>query len=123
MRAIAVLVPGSNGDGRPMAEEAALQAFAAKHALALVACRFTDKLGRSRDLAMMFYEDVLPMRLGAAGSLQPMNEASGFLGDFKARTIQPLAETKTPNYPTAWLPTARIAKAWQALVTEQPFDP
>ena len=53
---------------------------------------------------MMFYEDVLPLRLSPAGALQPMSEAAGFLGDFTARTIQPLSETKTPNYPTAWLP-------------------
>jgi hypothetical protein len=28
-----------------------------------------------------------------------------------------------PNYPTAWLPTARVARAWQALVNETPFEP
>ena len=43
VRAVLVLVPGSNGDGRPMAEDAFWQAFAAKHQLAIVACRFTDK--------------------------------------------------------------------------------
>ena len=47
VRAVAVLVPGSNGDGRPMAEEAAWQTFAATHQLALIACRFTDKPARS----------------------------------------------------------------------------
>ena len=53
----------------------------------------------------------------------PWSESAGFLGDFKTRTIQPLTETKTPNYPTAWLPTVRIAKAWLSLVTEKPFEP
>ena len=43
VRAVLVLVPGSNGDGRPMAEDAFWQTFAAKHQLAIVACRFTDK--------------------------------------------------------------------------------
>lgn len=42
-RAIVVLVPGSNGDGRGMATEAFWQEFATRHSLALVACRFTDK--------------------------------------------------------------------------------
>jgi poly(3-hydroxybutyrate) depolymerase len=42
-RAIVVLVPGSNGDGRSMATDAFWQEFATRHALALVACRFTDK--------------------------------------------------------------------------------
>ena len=38
IRAILVLVPGSNGDGRPMADDPVWQAFATKHLLALVAC-------------------------------------------------------------------------------------
>lgn len=42
-RAIVVLVPGSNGDGRSMATDAFWQEFATRHSLALVACRFTDK--------------------------------------------------------------------------------
>src|SRR5262245_60206492 len=43
VRAVLVLVPGSNGDGRPMAEDAFWQSFAARQRLAIVACRFTDK--------------------------------------------------------------------------------
>jgi poly(3-hydroxybutyrate) depolymerase len=43
VRGVVVLVPGSNGDGRPMAADAFWQAFATTQRLALVACRFTDK--------------------------------------------------------------------------------
>ena len=43
VQAALVLVPGSNGDGRPMADDPFWQEFAARHRLALVACRFTDK--------------------------------------------------------------------------------
>src|SRR3954469_11468240 len=43
LRAVLVLVPGSNGDGRAMAEDTVWQAFAAKNNLAIVASRFTDK--------------------------------------------------------------------------------
>src|SRR5215471_991894 len=43
VRAAVILVPGSNGDGRPMADDANWQAFATKNKLALVGCRFTDK--------------------------------------------------------------------------------
>src|SRR5579871_3274063 len=43
VRSAIILVPGSNGDGRPEAEDAGWQAFATKHHLALVGCRFTDK--------------------------------------------------------------------------------
>ena len=43
VRAIVVLVPGSNGDGRPMADDPVWRGFAARRGLALMACRFTDK--------------------------------------------------------------------------------
>ena len=43
VRGIVVLVPGSNGDGRPMADDEFWRTFAAKEQVALVACRFTDK--------------------------------------------------------------------------------
>ena len=254
LRAIVVLVPGSNGDGRAQVEDTVWQAFATKHRLALVGCRFTDKqhdqsfieqyvnvsqgsgqalldaigrfasraqhpelatapflmwgmsaggqfnyeftawkpervaafvvnkggiyysalvsraarevpgilfvggkdlefrtntivglfavnrrggalwalaeepsaahiVGRSRDVALAFYEDVLPLRLGGSnGPLKPMASMSGFIGDLKAKTFQPASDV-APSVPTAWLPTERVAKAWQAMVTEKPFDP
>jgi hypothetical protein len=79
-------------------------------------------VGRSRDMSIIFFDDVLPLRLAAGPSpLKPLNEKSGFIGDSKAKTIQPVGESPAPNYPTAWLPSDRVAKAWQALVSERPF--
>ncbi len=84
-------------------------------------------VGRSRDLALMFYEDVLSLRIpptaAADGSVQltPLVERSGFLGDFQAKTFEPQGERDAPNRPTAWFPTARVAAGWQAMVTEKPF--
>ena len=252
VRAVLVLVPGSNGDGRPMAQDSVWQAFATKNKLAIVACRFTDRphdqgffedyiavskgsgeallaalehfaersghrevanapllmwgmsaggqfnwefvawkpervigfvvnkggvyysallskqsrqvpgilftggkdlefrtntinglfavnrrgsalwalaeepsaahvVGKSRDVSMILFEDLLALRLSPSGALQPLEEKSGFLGDLKAKTFAPLGDAKVPNYPTAWLPTERVAKAWQAMVTEQPI--
>src|SRR5689334_6963916 len=43
LKAVLVLMPGSNGDGRPAAEDTVWQAYAARNKLAVVACRFTDK--------------------------------------------------------------------------------
>ncbi len=43
VRAVLVLVPGSNGDGRSMADEPFWREFAATQRVAIVACRFTDK--------------------------------------------------------------------------------
>lgn len=251
VRAVAVLVPGSNGDGRAEAADSVWQKFATKHHLALIACRFTDKkhdqgfieeyihvskgsgeallralnhfaersnhpevatapflmwgmsaggqfnwefvawkpervlafvvnkggvyysallskesrqvpgilftggkdlefrnntinglfavnrrggalwalaeepsaahlIGRSRDLALLLYEEMLASRLGANGQLVTLAEKSGFIGDLRAKTYAPLGDGKVPGYPTAWLPTERVAKAWQWLVTEAP---
>ncbi len=252
-RAVAVLVPGSNGDGRPMVEDAAWQAFAVKQRLALVGCHFTDKqhdqgfiedyanvslgsgqalldtlgalasranhpelagaplllwgmsaggqfdyefaawkperviafvvnkggiyytaltprasrdvpgmlfiggkdldsrvqtitglfavnrragalwalaeepgvahvVGRSRDLSLIFFEDVLPLRLGENGALKPLTEKAGFLGDPKLKSFHAVSDGAAPSYPASWMPTARVARAWAAMMTEQPFE-
>jgi poly(3-hydroxybutyrate) depolymerase len=252
VRAVLVLVPGSNGDGRPMAEDPFWQSFATRQRLAIVACRFTDKpheqsfledyvkvsdgsgqalvdavtalsrasnhpeiatapflmwgmsaggqvdyefaawkpervlafvvnkggvyysalvpraarsvpamlfvgdkdlafrintiaglfavnrragalwayvvepdtahaVGRSRDLGAMFFDDVLAMRL-SGDSPSAVADKTGFIGDLTAITFQPVAGAPAPTVPTAWLPTERIAKAWQAVVTGKPFE-
>lgn len=249
VQAIVVLVPGSNGDGRPMAEDAAWQAFATKNKLALIACRFTDKpheqsfiehyidvsqgagqalldalakfasrsqhpelttapflmwgmsaggefnyefvawkpervaafvvnkggiyytalasqaaravpgilfvggkdlefrtntivglfavnrragalwalaeepsaahvVGRSLDVARVLFEDVLALR----GAGTTFTEKSGWLGDLKGKTFDRVPDAGPPNYPTAWLPTERVARAWKSLVTETPLE-
>jgi dienelactone hydrolase len=259
LRATLVLVPGSNGDGRSQAEDSVWQAFATKHHVALVGCRFTDKphdqsfieayvnvsqgsgqalldalgkfaershhpeiagapllfwgmsaggqfnyefaawkpervaafvvnkggiyysalvsraarevpallfvggkdlefrtntivglfavnrrggalwalaeepgvahvVGRSRDMAIIFFEDVLPLRLGARdargmSTLRPIDPTTGFIGDLKLKMFQSAAGMPAPPVPTAWLPTERVARAWQAMVTERPFEP
>ncbi len=79
-------------------------------------------VGRSRDLAMIFFEDILSLRLTEAGALKPLAEKAGFLGDPKSKIFRPMSEGAAPNYPTAWLPSARVARAWLAMQTEQPFD-
>ena len=253
IRAVAVLVPGSNGDGRPSADDPVWQTFARRLDLALVACRFTDKphdqnfiedyvkvsdgsgqalldtlgvfarrvqhpelasaplllwgmsaggqfnyeftawkpervaafvvnkggiyytaltsraarsvpgmlftgekdlesriqtitglfavnrrggalwaiaeepgaahiVGRSRDMALVFFEDVLSLRLGDQAEVKPVAEAPGFVGDPKSKTFRALADGPVPSYPTSWLPTARVARAWQALVSGSPFE-
>src|ERR1051325_3852675 len=43
LRALVILVPGSNGDGRPQVEEPFWQDFATTHQLGLVGVRLTDK--------------------------------------------------------------------------------
>jgi poly(3-hydroxybutyrate) depolymerase len=255
VRAVLVLVPGSNGDGRPEANDAAWQAFATRHHLALVACQFTDKahdqgfieeyanvskgsgqalldalatlaarakrpeiattplllwgmsaggqfnyefvawkpervlafvvnkggiyytalaprasrsvpglfftgekdmwsrndtiaglfavnrragalwalaqepgvahvVGRSRDVAMVFFDEGLALSASAGPSAtapRTLAEKDGVLGDIVAKTIKPAAAGGGTG-PTAWLPSERVARAWQAMVTGQPFE-
>jgi pimeloyl-ACP methyl ester carboxylesterase len=66
-------------------------------------------VGRSRDLGAMFFEDVLAIRLSGE-AMMPVPDKTGFIGDLKAVTFQPAAESKPPTVPTAWLPTERIAR-------------
>ena len=74
-------------------------------------------IGKSRDVAIVFFEDVMALRLGDGGMLKPLAEASGFLGDPHEKTVRPMGEGKPPGYPVAWLPTMRVANAWQAMET------
>lgn len=259
LRAVVVLVPGSNGDGRSMVDDPAWQAFATRHRLALVGCRFTDRtheqmfiehyvnvsqgsgqalldalgafaeqarrpelataplflwgmsaggqfnyefaawrpervaafvvnkggiyysalvsrearrvpgmfftgekdlafrtntivglfavnrragalwslveepgvgheVARSKDLGILFFDEVLPLRLpasssGSSATLNAIDERAGLIGELGARTVQPMGTGPAPGYPTAWLPTPRVARAWQAVVAGQPIDP
>ena len=83
-------------------------------------------VGRSRDIAVMLYEDMLAARLPEAGSgssaLRPVAEGAGFYGDMKTKAFEPVKNAKAPTYPVAWLPTERLARAWQAVISGKPFD-
>ena len=79
-------------------------------------------VGRSRDVALIFFEDVMALRLSEGGAMKPLTEASGFLGDPHEKTIRAVGDGKAPSYPVAWLPTQRVARAWQAMVTNKPFE-
>lgn len=78
-------------------------------------------VGRSRDIALPFYEDVMAARLASSGALNAMPEKPAFIGDFKTKTFAPTTDGPAPGFPTAWLPSDRVARAWQAIQTNQPF--
>ena len=83
-------------------------------------------MNRSRDLAVMFFDDVIPMRLPEiaeangtvtlrAIDLHLAISAPWITGRSSPRQAQP------PRVPVAWLPTERIAKGWQAIRRGEPF--
>ena len=85
-----------------------------------------SRLGDVKAVESMLVDliDVLGMRLKTPGApLEPLDPKAGFIGDFKAKTFAAAAALPAPTVPTAWLPTQRVARAWQALVSEKPFDP
>lgn len=85
-------------------------------------------VGRSQEMATVFFDDVLPLRLdtptlaGAARPLSALDERSGFLGDFAQRRFRPASASSTSSNLTAWLPTQRVARAWQALLRRENFE-
>jgi dienelactone hydrolase len=85
-------------------------------------------VGRSRDLAAIFFDAVLPLRLGApAGAtsgapLTALEASSGVLGDLAQRTVHSAADRRPPAEPAAWFPTERVARAWQSLLRREPFE-
>ena len=85
-------------------------------------------VGRSQEMAAIFFDAVLPLRLGtpanAASSapLKALDERSGILGDLVQRSFRRASDSSTPTHLTAWFPTERVARAWQALLLREPFE-
>jgi poly(3-hydroxybutyrate) depolymerase len=77
------------------------------------------EVGRSKDLGMMLFEDVLDKRLPetAGGALRPLAEKDGFVGEIAAKTVAPVGDGRAPNHTTSWLPTERLAKAWVTAIS------
>jgi dienelactone hydrolase len=80
-------------------------------------------VGRSIDVARVLFEEVLTLRVSGSHSLRPVDDKAGFIGDLKTKTFQPVLGTPAPTVATSWFPTARVARAWQAMETEKPFEP
>lgn len=84
----------------------------------------THIVGRSQEMSIAFFDDVLPMRLDSTSkALKALNERDGFIGDPHTKDVHAAGYGGLPTYPTAWLPTERVARAWKAVETETPFAP
>jgi hypothetical protein len=45
------------------------------------------------------------------------DEKDGLFGDARLQSVEPVGATKPPAaYPVSWLPTARVGRAWQAVL-------
>ncbi len=87
------------------------------------------EIGRSLEMSLIFFAEVLPLRLPVdsqspeALPLRTIEEKSGFLGDLKTGMFTEIGNNEIPTHPTAWLPTLRVAQAWQGLVTGKSLEP
>jgi dienelactone hydrolase len=85
-------------------------------------------VGRSREMAAIFFDAALALRVGSARSaasyapLTQLEERSGIVGELAKRTLQSASDSPNPTYLTAWFATERVARAWQALHRSEPFD-
>lgn len=77
----------------------------------------------SRDMAVMFFDELIPLRLAEVPSdedeapvLRPLDRDVGYIADPKSLAIQPAANAPQTTYPTSWLPTEALARAWRELV-------
>jgi dienelactone hydrolase len=79
-------------------------------------------VGKSRDVALLLYEDVLALRVDPhSAALKPIADKSGFVGDLTTKTFAPAATAPSTAGPSAWFPSERVARAWLAMVTEKPI--
>lgn len=69
-------------------------------------------IGRSRDIGMVFLEEVLGNRIDSFGKLQPADPAKGWLGDLKTKTVAKNTLSDSGPKDRVWLPGETTAKAW-----------
>jgi dienelactone hydrolase len=85
-------------------------------------------VGRSQEMAAIFFDAVLALRVGSAASatsyapLAQLEERSGIVGELVQRGLQSASDSPNPTHLTAWFATERVARAWQALHRSEPFE-
>jgi len=82
------------------------------------------EVAHSRAFAAVFFDEMLKARVVDQGELRPLDEKSGLYGDARAHTLQSTLESKpSAQYPVSWLPTMRVAQAWEAVLAGKPINP
>ncbi len=81
------------------------------------------EVARSQEMAVMFYEDLLALRLAERNEtvLRALKLGDGFFCDPASNQCKPAHDAPEQRTPTAWLPTEKLADAWRAVTTGEPF--
>jgi len=80
-------------------------------------------VGRSIDVAKIFFEDALVLRVREGSSLQPINERDGIIGDIKTLSFQLAIMAGRQTVSNPWLLTDWVARAWKAMATGESIEP
>jgi len=78
-------------------------------------------VGRSRDIAEMYFDELISLRLDQPATadpapLRPLADETGYSGDLRTHTVQKIGARRGdgPSDLTSWLPTERLARLWEA---------
>lgn len=74
-------------------------------------------VGRSKDIGIVFIEDVLTARIGPFGTLEPANPAQGWLGHLASKTIEKNTLPNAGPKDSCWLPSETTAQQWLEAVS------
>ena len=72
------------------------------------------EIGGTRELAIQFFETIVPLRLKANAELTDLAEDSGWIGDATTFEIKP-AESNT-KHAGSWLPNRFMARRWRTFI-------
>ena len=75
----------------------------------------------AREMAALFYEELIALRLPATPALRALKLSDGFVCDPTSNHCTAAADAPEQRYPTAWLPTESLARAWRAVTTGTSF--
>ena len=87
------------------------------------------EIGLTKQMGGMFLDQMIPLRLpvdpvDGCGYpvLRPIDEAAGYIGNLTTLTYRPAAGVPVEPYPTAFLPTEEVARAWQSFCRGEPLS-
>jgi hypothetical protein len=78
---------------------------------------------QSQILSLLFFDELLSLRLGDQGTtIKSVIEAAGYRGDLRSGNFVAADNQPGVDATTAWLPTKKVAEAWQKIVRGVPLE-
>lgn len=75
--------------------------------------------GRSRQIGLVFFEEVLEMRLGNSGAMKPASVSAGWFGNLETGQFDKNSAVEPGAPEKAWFPGERTARLWQGIEGEK----